>query len=80
MVSEVTEVWHTVAIDLTGPSDMLCNNVYLSVIDYARRYPFFCKLKCGSFTEVIQHLKVIFSLFGLPTVIVYDNGTCFVSE
>ena len=47
---------------------------YLLVVDYYSRYIEIAKLTSTSATSVITHLKSIFSRYGIPTVVMSDNG------
>ncbi|XP_008181766.1 uncharacterized protein K02A2.6-like [Acyrthosiphon pisum] len=54
------------------------NKIYLLVVDYYSKFVEIAHLTSG-FTSisVIQHLKSIFARFGIPSVIVSDNGPPF---
>ena len=72
-----------VGIDLIGPitpaSSSGCRFV-LTVVDYATRYPEAVALKRISTQEVAEALCKIFSRVGVPSQIVSDQGTQFVSD
>ena len=72
-----------VGIDLIGPitpaSSSGCRFV-LTVVDYATRYPEAVALKGISTQEVAEALCKIFSRVGVPSQIVSDQGTQFVSD
>jgi len=67
--------WETVAADLFE----LKGISYLLVVDYFSRFPEVVKLTSTTSTAIIQALKAIFSLHGIPTVFRSDNGPQFVS-
>ena len=64
---EVSFPFEKLAIDLTGPSPLLDGSVVLTVIDYYSRYPFAFPLRDSCSKSVIAALRMIFSMFGLPT-------------
>jgi len=72
-----------VGIDLIGPispaSSSGCRFV-LTVVDYATRYPEAVALKGITTKEVAETLCKIFSRVGIPSQIVSDQGSQFVSE
>ena len=74
-----TRVFERISIDLTGPSSLFDGAVVLTIVDYFSRYPFAFLMKNGTSSEIIVHLRHVFSHFGLPEAIVSDNGTPFVS-
>ena len=47
---------------------------YLLVVDYFGNYPEVCLLNDTHSSSVIVKLKSIFSRFGIPKVIISDNG------
>ena len=68
--------WQKVGADLFE----LKGTKYLLVIDYFSRYVEIVKLTSTYSGVVIGHLKTIFSRFGIPEVVVSDNGPQFVSH
>ena len=76
----VKEPWHTIAVDFVGGGDVLNGKLLFSVIDYASRYPFAVPVKTSSAREAINVLTEIFAIFGMPRVLISDNGPAFVSE
>ena len=52
---------------------------YLVVVDYFSRYPEIQKLSSTNSHSIIVALKNVFSRFGIPEVVVSDNGPQFVS-
>ena len=52
---------------------------YLLVVDYFSNYPEVCLLNDTHSSSVIMKLKSIFSRFGIPKVVISDNGPQFSS-
>ena len=73
--SEVESVWHKLAIDLVSIEGHSC----LSIIDYGSRYPEVIPLGSTIATAVIDKLMEVFARFGLPSVLVTDNGPQFIA-
>ena len=69
-----TSPWTTIAVDLTGPLEVLDGKTVLTVIDLYSRYPECFILKDGSATEIV------FARQGLPDRVISDNGMSFVSQ
>ena len=53
---------------------------YLLVVDYFSNYPEVCILNDTHSSSVIMKLKSIFSCFGIPKVVISDNGPQFSSH
>ena len=68
-------VWNKIAVDLVTIEDNTC----LSVVDYGSRYPEVIPLTSTTSAAVIGKLIEIFARFGLPSVMVSDNGPQFLS-
>lgn len=77
---DITKPWNTIAIDLTGPSEILDGKVLLTIIDLQSRYPEAFILRDGSTTEIISKLRNVFARFGFCEYLKSDNGTVFVSQ
>lgn len=75
-----TKPWASIAIDLTGPSDVLDGKVLLTIIDLYSRYPECFILRSGTSLEIINKLRSVFARQGFPERIISDNGTPFVSK
>ena len=80
VAENVDTVWEKISIDLTGPSQVLDNKVLLTIIDLHSRFPEIFILNRGTSHEIIQHLRSVFARFGLPKVIISDNGSVFTSS
>ena len=72
--------WSTIAVDLTGPSEVLDGKTVLTVIDLYSRYPECFILKDGSAAEIINRMRNIFARHGFPERVISDNGTSFTSR
>ena len=79
VAEEKAEPWGTVAIDLTGPSDLLRGMTLLTMIDLHSRYPEVHILQQATSRTIIDALTASFSQFGLPKSILSDNDTPFTS-
>ena len=72
------EVWHTIHVDYLGP---LPNGSYIFVfMDQTSKYPEIGFLSNTSAHSLIPLLDHAFSTFGLPKVVVSDNGPPFNSH
>ena len=71
--SKVESDWNILAIDLVSIKGHSC----LSIIDYGSRYPEVIPLGSTIATAVIDKLMEVFARFGLPSVLVTDNGPQF---
>ena len=68
--------WTTVATDLFVFQD----KTYMIIIDLFSRFPVVRQL-CGESTKlVLDALKDVFSDFGIPEMIISDNGPCYKSQ
>ncbi|XP_065197162.1 uncharacterized protein LOC135828666 [Sycon ciliatum] len=74
--TEIEGVWEKLAIDLVS----IEGHSVLSLIDYGSRYPILKVLSSTTTTAIVDELDEVFALFGLPSVLVSDNGPQFVSE
>ena len=70
-----TALWHKVGMDLFS----FKGRDYLLVVDYFSNYPEVCLLNDTHSSSVIMKLKSIFSCFGIPKVVISDNGPQFSS-
>ena len=69
--------WERIHIDYTGP---FMGKMFLLVIDAHSRWMEVETVNTASIQNTIEHLRSMFSRFGLPQVMVTDNGTCFTSH
>ena len=53
---------------------------YLIISDYFSRYPYIKQICSLTASRVIKETKECFSLFGIPSEIISDNGPCYSSE
>ena len=56
------------------------NKNYLFIIDYMSCFLVIHMLQSMAATHVTEHMKAIFSEYGVPKSIVTDNGPCYSSE
>ncbi len=75
-----TAVYEKISIDLTGPSETLKGCTLLTIIDYYSRYPEAYILNNANSSEIISCLTETFARFGVPKVLISDNGSVFVSK
>ena len=71
-----TTPWTKLASDIFT----LGNKNYLLIIDYMSHFPVICMLQSMTATHVTEHMKAIFSEYGVPKSIVTDNGPCYSHE
>ncbi|XP_055701773.1 uncharacterized protein K02A2.6-like [Phlebotomus papatasi] len=71
-----TRPWQRVHVDYAGPVN---GSYYLLVIDALTKWPEIFRTKSTTSQDTIKILQEIFSRFGLPEVLVSDNGTQFTS-
>ena len=50
---------------------------YLLIVDYTSRFPVVCKLSSMTGQHVAKHCKQVFSKYGWPETLIYDNGPCY---
>ncbi|XP_061506862.1 uncharacterized protein K02A2.6-like [Anopheles gambiae] len=68
--------WQRVHVDYAGPIE---GDYFLLAIDSFSKWPEIIPTKTISSTATIRILRNIFARFGMPTVLVSDNGTQFTS-
>ena len=71
-----TKPWVKIATDIF----MFYNHNYLLVVNYISHFPIIHQLTSMTAKVVTEHLNVIFSEFGVPDVLVSDNGPCYIGE
>lgn len=65
--------WEKIAIDF-----MDCKSKkYILIADYFSKFTIILPMETTKANDVIQHLKTIFGMYGLPTEIMTDNGPPF---
>lgn len=74
---EPTQPWQRIHIDFAGPFH---NSYWFICVDSYSHFPYVVKMNSTTTAATISTLKKIFSIEGLPDVIVSDNGPQFVSE
>ena len=71
-----TRPWTRLHIDYAGPME---GKMYLIVIDAHSKWIEAFPMTSATALTTIQHLRVLFAQFGVPEVIVSDNGSQFVA-
>ncbi|XP_055588877.1 uncharacterized protein K02A2.6-like [Uranotaenia lowii] len=69
--------WERIHIDFAGQFKGLN---FLVVVDAHSRWPKICTIKSATSSAVIEFLDELFARFGIPSTIVSDNGTLFISK
>ena len=69
--------WHRIHIDYAGPIN---NTYYLVVVDAHSKWVEIFPTQTITSKATIALLRSCFARFGLPVVLVSDNGTCFTSN
>ena len=72
-----TQPWTRIHMDLAGP---FLNQMFLVLIDSYSKWIEVLPLTSTTSTALIQKIRPLFAQFGLPSTVVTDNGTQFVSE
>ena len=72
-----SQPWTRLHIDFAGPMN---GKMYLVIIDAHSKWIEAFVTTSSTSTTVIEILRHVFARFGLPEMIVSDNGPCFVSE
>ncbi|XP_060866304.1 uncharacterized protein K02A2.6-like [Metopolophium dirhodum] len=71
------ELWERIHIDYAGP---FMDNLFLLVVDEYSMWPEVFISKSSSASITIEKLKLLFSSFGQPRVLVRDNISSFMEE
>ncbi|XP_064472547.1 uncharacterized protein K02A2.6-like [Ornithodoros turicata] len=71
-----TEPWKTIHIDFAGPVD---GRTYLLVVDAYTKWLEVRRMTSTTAAAVIEQLRYMFATFGIPQVVVSDNGSVFLS-
>ena len=69
--------WQRIHLDYAGPIN---GKMFLVVIDAHSKWMEVELVQSATAHATIEHLRMIFARFGLPEVMVTDNGTCFTSN
>ena len=69
--------WSRLHMDFAGP---FMNLMFLVVIDAGSKWIEVFPMHTSTSASTIEHLRSLFSQFGLPDIVATDNGSCFVSD
>ncbi|XP_051782565.1 uncharacterized protein K02A2.6-like [Erpetoichthys calabaricus] len=72
-----TSPWERIHVDFAGPFE---GNMYLIVIDAHSKWPEVHIMDNTTASKTIQVLRSLFSRYGIPHILVSDNGPQFCSE
>ena len=72
-----TQPWSRIHIDFAGP---VSGATYLVVVDAYSKFPEIVKMTSTTATATINALRDIFSRYGLPEIMVSDNGPQFIAS
>ena len=75
--SPASKPWSRLHVDFAGP---IYGQTYLIVVDAFTKWPEIFAMKNPSASATVEILKNLFSVFGIPDVIVSDNGSQFMSH
>lgn len=76
-----TSPFERLNIDFKGPLHSSTNNKYiLTIVDEYSRFPFTFACPDMTSTTVIKCLRQLFVIFGTPSYVHSDRGTCFISQ
>ena len=77
---KATQPFERLNLDFKGPLPTQNQNKYiLTVVDEFSRFPFAFPCKDVSAASVIEHLRTLFGVFGMPSYVHSDRGSTFVS-
>ena len=69
--------WSRIHIDFAGP---ISGTTYLVVVDAYNKFPEVVKMTSTTSTATVNALRDIFSRYGLPEIMVSDNGPQFIAS
>ena len=72
-----TRPWARLHLDYAGP---FLNHMFLVLIDAHSKWIEAYPMSSATSSATIQQLRVPFAQFGIPNMVVTDNGTCFTSS
>ena len=77
---KATQPFERLNLDFKGPLPTQNQNKYiLTVVDEFSRFPFAFPCKDVSTASVIEHLRTLFGVFGMPSYVHSDRGSAFMS-
>ena len=68
--------WERIHLDYAGP---FLGKMFLVVVDAHSKWMEIEVVSSGTTQATVEHLRTMFARFGIPKVIVTDNGSCFTS-
>ena len=68
--------WTMIVVDILYFDDA----AYILIIDYTSRFPVVRKLMSMTAQHVTGQMKLVFSEYGWPEIIISDNGPCYSAE
>ena len=74
---ESTEPWSRIHVDFAGPVD---GQSFMIVVDACSKWPEVFTMNNTSSTNTVSTLRRLFSSFGIPKILVSDNGPQFTSH
>lgn len=79
--SKIDRPWDVIATDLVGPLPKSKRGYILVVTDCFSKFCFCFPLRKATASSVVRHLEEdVFLLFGVPRVLISDNGVQFKSK
>ena len=69
--------WERIHLDYAGP---FLGKMFLVIVDTHSKWMEIEVVSSGTTQATVEHLRTMFARFGLPKVIVTDNGSCFTSS
>ena len=69
--------WQRIHLDFTGPFE---GRMFFVAVDAHSEWPEVCLMDSTTASKTIQVLRSMFGRYGLPEVLVSDNGPQFVSD
>lgn len=72
-----SEPWERIHVDFAGPFQ---NKVYLIVVDAYSKWPEVIPMASTTTEATIKELRKLFAAYGIPRLLISDNGPQFMSE
>lgn len=74
---KATGQWQRIHVDFAGP---FFGKNFLIVVDAFSKYPEVFDMHFKSSVATIEKLRQLFTCFGIPKILITDNGTQFASK